>query len=318
MSGAGFASALVVGAGAGGFDLALGLGRAGLRVRLLEADQYTVARLTDLMGAVTDRVQVIADSPREAVDLMILAQSDGGVPDGLRAGLTLTCHGNPLPEGGIGFYPFTPLHLRPIVELTDPRAIPVARLLGLQTLLIAPQMPRPGQRIARRLEDAADGMLFHGAIPHELDEAMVAFGFDLGFYEAQDLIGLDVGFAARRLCPDRQFVPIADRMVHEGRLGKQAGVGWYRYPGGGGAVIDPLVEDLIREEAWFAKIPQRRFSVQEMQDAMVQALVQEGRALLEDGVLNDPAEYDRLACTGFGFPTALGGPLSWAATQKTG
>ena len=37
-------------------------------------------------------------------------------------------------------------------------------------------------------------------------------------------------------------------------MGKKGGVGHYRYPGGGGAVIDPLIEDLILEEAWFAKV----------------------------------------------------------------
>lgn len=47
--------------------------------------------------------------------------------------------------------------------------------------------------------------------------------------------------------------PILGRMVAEGRIGKVGGVGYYRYPGGGGAVVDPLIEDLILEEAYYAK-----------------------------------------------------------------
>ncbi|MFK5997198.1 MAG: 3-hydroxyacyl-CoA dehydrogenase family protein [Rhodobacterales bacterium] len=57
--------------------------------------------------------------------------------------------------------------------------------------------------------------------------------------------------------PARRYIPIADRMVEEGRLGKKSGVGWYRYPGGGGAVIDPLLEDMIIEESYFAKVSRR-------------------------------------------------------------
>ncbi|WP_139301363.1 hypothetical protein [Vannielia litorea] len=71
----------------------------------------------------------------------------------------------------------------------------------------------------------------------------------------QDRIGLDV-IADTRSEP---FL-VADRMVAEGRLGRKVGVGWFRYPGGGGAVIDPLVEDLIREEAHFAGRPWRELS----------------------------------------------------------
>lgn len=307
-----FASALVVGAGEGGIDLALELARAGLETRLLESDPHSFARLTDVLRGAAPKLRIVSAPPHSRVDLLIHAQMDGPEPAPLRAGLTLSCRAD---APSIGFFPIAPLYLRRVVELTDERAIPVARLLGLLPMLVQPGQPRPGQRIARRLEDVADAMLFHGAIPHELDEAMVAFGFDIGFYEAQDLIGLDVAYAARRaarqLDPDLRFPPFADRMVQEGRLGKQAGVGWYRYPGGGGAVIDPLVEDLIREEAWFANIPQRSFDQEEMQMQMALAFVQEGRALVQMGILPDAAAYDRLCCAAFGFPVALGGPLAW-------
>lgn len=86
--------------------------------------------------------------------------------------------------------------------------------------------------------------------PWELDEALIAWGYGMGPCEAQDLFGLDVVLAGRG---DDAATPILSRMVVEGRLGKRGGWGFYRYPGGGGAVIDPLIEDLIIEEARFAK-----------------------------------------------------------------
>lgn len=93
-------------------------------------------------------------------------------------------------------------------------------------------------------------MLMDHTNPWELDEALVAWGYALGPCEAQDLAGLDVVLSARA---GSTPAPILARMVTEGRLGKKGGWGFYRYPGGGGAVIDPLIDDLIREEAHFAR-----------------------------------------------------------------
>ncbi|MEO0380326.1 MAG: 3-hydroxyacyl-CoA dehydrogenase family protein [Pseudomonadota bacterium] len=104
------------------------------------------------------------------------------------------------------------------------------------------------------LQDAfwqvCEQMLMDHTNPWELDEALVAWGYGLGPCEAQDLVGLDVVLSGRA---GSTPAPILARMVTEGRLGKKGGWGFYRYPGGGGAVIDPLIEDLIREEAHFAR-----------------------------------------------------------------
>ena len=97
---------------------------------------------------------------------------------------------------------------------------------------------------------ACEQMLMDHTNPWELDAALVAWGYGLGPCEAQDLVGLDVVLSGRF---GSTPAPILARMVVEGRLGKKGGWGYYRYPGGGGAVIDPLIEDLILEEAHFAK-----------------------------------------------------------------
>lgn len=98
---------------------------------------------------------------------------------------------------------------------------------------------------------ACEHMLMWHTTPWELDEALTAWGYGLGPCLAQDLAGLDTVLAQR---VGSDLMPILGRMVAEGRLGRKAGWGFYRYPGGGGAVIDPLIEDLIVEEARFANI----------------------------------------------------------------
>ncbi|MEM6371691.1 MAG: 3-hydroxyacyl-CoA dehydrogenase family protein [Pseudomonadota bacterium] len=97
---------------------------------------------------------------------------------------------------------------------------------------------------------ACEQMLMDHTTPWDLDEALVAWGYGIGPCEVQDLVGLDVVLNHRA---GSAPAPILARMVSEGRLGKKFGWGYYRYPGGGGAVIDPLIDDLICEEAHFAR-----------------------------------------------------------------
>lgn len=123
-----------------------------------------------------------------------------------------------------------------------------------------------------------EGLLMDCTNPWELDEALIAWGYRMGPCAAQDLVGLDAVLAA---LGDDAATPILPRMVAEGRLGKKVGWGFYRYPGGGGAVIDPLIEDLILEEAWFAKHPRT-----DLDDA---ALVARVHAAMADEVRADPA-----------------------------
>jgi 3-hydroxyacyl-CoA dehydrogenase len=181
----------------------------------------------------------------------------------------------------------------------------------------APVLPGAGDRILARYREAADTVLMDGSTPWDIDEAMVEFGFAMGPYEAQDLSGLDVDYANRKRQaatrdPDRRYIPISDRMVEEGRLGRKAGVGWYRYPGGGGAVIDPLLEDLVREEAYFAKVTRCEYSPEEIRTRLVFAMINEAADLLEEGIVESARDIDMVSIRDLGFPSSRGGLLSYA------
>lgn len=130
---------------------------------------------------------------------------------------------------------------------------------------------------------ACERLIFRHTTPWDLDEALVAWGYGVGPCEAQDLVGLDAVLTARQ---GADVTPVLPRMVAEGRMGKRFGWGYYRYPGGGGAVIDPLIDDLICEEAWFAKVDRVEWSA----DALVDHLHSEMRPL----VRADPQNAVRL------------------------
>ncbi|PWE34385.1 hypothetical protein DDZ14_01380 [Maritimibacter sp. 55A14] len=221
-----------------------------------------------------------------------------------------------------------PAHLSRLAEIAPgPRTAPEARAAALSlahmldklALTLAAGAPSPVERLRRRMLEVAEMILLDGSVPWEVDAAMEAFGFSPGPFAAQDITGLDADYVIRRRAaptrdPARRYVPISDRMVQEGRLGRKVGVGWYRYPGGGGAVIDPLLEDMITEEARFARVSRREFDADQIRTRLIAALVNEAAAILDEGVLASAAEIDLVSVHALGFPRARGG-LLWHADR---
>ncbi|MGB3243328.1 MAG: 3-hydroxyacyl-CoA dehydrogenase family protein [Sulfitobacter sp.] len=143
------------------------------------------------------------------------------------------------------------------------------------------------ESVVAALQDAfwmrAEDVLFHHTNPWELDEALTDWGYGTGPCEAQDHFGLERVRARQPLRP----TPVLTRMITEGRMGKISGVGFYRYPGGGGAVIDPLIEDLIREEAWFSRIERVARDDNALVTLMNAALKDVVNPLLDKGMSRD-------------------------------
>lgn len=227
----------------------------------------------------------------------------------------------PNPSRVIGAQVFTPAATSRIVELaphpqTDVATLATARRFAAQ-IGKTPVMATPdgftSERLQMRLLEAADTLLMDGSTPWEIDEALEAFGYPMGVYEAQDLIGMDVAYAIRQRMardPARRYIPIADRAVEEGRLGKKASVGWYRYPGGEGKVIDPLVEDLCRIEAHFARVTPRHIPEDDLRERLLLAQINEAALLLSAGVT--AADLDLISVHALGFPADWGGVLTCA------
>ena len=77
-------------------------------------------------------------------------------------------------------------------------------------------------------------------------------------------------------------------------------MGWYRYPGGGGAVIDPLIEDLIVEEARFAGIRAVAMTPTQAADAVLFGVINTAANLVSENVT--PENLDQLALHRLGLP----------------
>ena len=232
------------------------------------------------------------------------------------------------PSRLVGLHFFAPAHIMKLLEIvrgtaSSDRALAtgfgLAKQLRKLPVLAGVCDGFIGNRILARYREAADTVMMDGAAPWEIDEAMVAFGYPMGPYEAQDLSGLDIAHANRRRQdatrdPSRRYIPIADRMVAEGRLGKKTGVGWYRYPGGGGKVVDPLVDDLAREEAHYAGVTRRVFSHDEVRERLLIAMINEAAAILDEGISGSAADIDLVTVAGYGLPRWRGGLMHYADT----
>lgn len=348
-----FQKIAVLGSSSGGVAIAISLIKAGWNAVIIEPDEHAAERLREVMKMGRNTRPNAPDLPQVTTsletathcDLVIDALQDEPelrVPVYRRlqeqlqndtvyvvvepSELERICPLLNDPSRLVGLSVYGPAAFRRLVEVVPLRATAddihdaichLLRKIGKDPIPAPVGRASIGKRLLDRFHETADALLMDGAVPHELDEAMVAFGYDIGIYEAQDLIGLDVAHAARQRQvhgrdPARRYIPIADRMVAEGRLGKKVSVGWYRYPGGGGAVIDPLVEDLVREEAWFGGVQQRHFSEAAIQHRLLLGLIHEGALMLDDATAQDAGEIDAVAVAGLGFPPLKGGPMTCA------
>jgi 3-hydroxyacyl-CoA dehydrogenase len=138
----------------------------------------------------------------------------------------------------------------------------------------------------------------------------------MGPHAVGDLVGLDVGVRAASQAPpgaDPRDGALARRLVAEGRLGQKSGSGLYRYePGSRQPVPDPAVQDMIREEARRLGVPQRPIDDEEIVQRCLLALINEGAALLGEGIALRASDIDTVWLHGYGFPRWKGGPMHHA------
>ncbi|MEC7763255.1 MAG: 3-hydroxyacyl-CoA dehydrogenase NAD-binding domain-containing protein [Pseudomonadota bacterium] len=227
----------------------------------------------------------------------------------------------------VGLHFFAPAHIMKLLEIvrgarTSDTALKTGFALA-KTLKKVPVLSGVcdgfiGNRILARYREAADTLLMDGATPAEVDAAVVAFGYSMGPYEAQDMSGLDIAHANRRRQdvtrdPDRRYIPIGDRLVDMGRLGKKTGSGWYDY-GTGAKQPDDAVVEVILAEAQRENVTRRAFSADDIQHRLLLAMINEAADILNEGIAAQALNIDLVTVFGYGFPRWRGGLMNYADT----
>ena len=140
------------------------------------------------------------------------------------------------PEDVLGLHFFSPANIMRLLEVvraekTAPdvlkTAVDLAQKLGKLPVTVGVCHGFVGNRMLARRHQQAERLLIEGALPHEIDAAMVDFGFRMGPFAVVDLAGLDIGWRMRKATGAK--AAIADALCERGRFGQKTGKGYYIY-----------------------------------------------------------------------------------------
>ena len=178
-----------------------------------------------------------------------------------------------------------------------------------------------GNRMLFGYTAQANMLLLEGALPHQIDQALESFGLNMGPFRMMDLVGLDLGWRARKLSGKESplHAKIGDELCEQNRYGQKSGAGYYNYSEGSRAP-NPAPEnettyEKISSENGFTR---REISDEEIVDRCILALINEGSDILSEGVAQRAADIDVVYINGYGFPVWRGGPMHHANAMGLG
>jgi 3-hydroxyacyl-CoA dehydrogenase len=174
-----------------------------------------------------------------------------------------------------------------------------------------------GNRMVEQYIRQALFLLEEGATPSQVDRAVESWGMAMGPFRMSDLAGNDIGWAIRkrryRERPNFKYSKIADRLCEQGRFGQKTGLGWYRYEAGRrDALPDSAIEQMIVDYRKEIGAQRRAIGDDEIVHRLIFALVNEGSAILQEGISSRASDIDMVYLTGYGFPLYRGGPMLYA------
>ncbi|MEM8660793.1 MAG: 3-hydroxyacyl-CoA dehydrogenase NAD-binding domain-containing protein [Pseudomonadota bacterium] len=230
------------------------------------------------------------------------------------------------PEDVIGAHFFSPANVMKLLEVVRAGKtaddviitfMQLAKRIGKIPVLVGVCHGFVGNRMLKGYGRQAQLLLLEGATPAQIDTAMEDWGMAMGPLAVGDLAGLDIGYRSRRdqgVEPGSQLESaLPDSLVDRERLGQKSGAGYYRYdPETRKRMPDPEVLELKRSIASKWSITQREISTEEVIDRLTLALINEGAAIIDEGIAARPSDVDVVYLNGYGFPKWRGGPLFYA------
>jgi 3-hydroxyacyl-CoA dehydrogenase len=224
------------------------------------------------------------------------------------------------PQSVLGTHFFSPANVMRLLEIvrgdaTAPdvlaTAMAMGRRIGKVPVVVGVCHGFVGNRMLRARGIEAERMLLEGALPQDIDGAIVEFGFPMGPFAMGDLAGLDVSWRMRKAQGIKS--EIADRLCEAGRFGQKTGKGFYLYEAGSRTPRpDPEVEALIVEASARQGIARRSIDRKEIVERLIYPMINEGARILEEGIAARPGDIDVIWVYGYGWPVWRGGPMFYA------
>ena len=231
------------------------------------------------------------------------------------------------PEKVVGTHFFSPANVMRLLEVvrgkdssdeTMATVMALGKKMGKAAVVSLNAPGFIGNRMLAGYTYQANMLLLEGALPNQVDSALESFGMSMGPFRMMDLVGLDLGWRARKLA--KMETPLAnkisDALCEQERFGQKTSKGFYNYSEGSRAPNPaPENEAIYMEISDQNNIERREISDQEIIDRCILALVNEGARILEEGVAQRSGDMDIVYINGYGFPIWRGGPMFYANQQ---
>jgi 3-hydroxyacyl-CoA dehydrogenase len=231
------------------------------------------------------------------------------------------------PEFVCGMHFFSPANVMRLLEVvkgdrSSPVTLGTAMALGKKlgkVSVMAGNCPGfIGNRMLGGYSRQANLMILNGALPVQVDKVMYDFGLAMGPFTMADMVGLDLGWRARKMVGGSNEVTarIPDSLCELGRYGQKNGKGYYQYAEGDRTPLpDAEADEVIKRVAAELGNPQKEFTDEEILKRCIYPLVNIGAKLLEEGHALRSGDIDTVYVNGYGFPTYVGGPMWYADNQ---
>jgi 3-hydroxyacyl-CoA dehydrogenase len=231
------------------------------------------------------------------------------------------------PENVVGLHFFSPANVMKLLEVvrgekSSTQALGTAMKLGKtlgKVAVVAGNCPGfIGNRMIGGYSRQASMMILEGASPAQVDKVIFDFGLAMGPFTMADMVGLDLGWRARKMMGGSNEVTarIPDALCELDRYGQKNMKGYYQYVEGDrtprpDAEADAVVKR-VAEELGFER---KEFTDEEILKRCIYPLVNIGAKLLEEEHALRASDIDTVYVNGYGFPTYVGGPMWYADTQ---
>jgi 3-hydroxyacyl-CoA dehydrogenase len=228
------------------------------------------------------------------------------------------------PEKVVGTHFFSPANVMRLLEVvrgkdssdeTMATVMSIGKKMGKAAVVSLNAPGFIGNRMLAGYTHQANMLLLEGALPNQVDSALESFGMSMGPFRMLDLVGLDLGWRARKLADMETPLAnkISDALCEQDRFGQKTSKGFYNYSEGSRAPNPaPENEAIYKEISDQNNINRREISDQEIIDRCILSLVNEGARILEEGVAQRSGDMDIVYINGYGFPIWRGGPMFYA------
>ena len=225
-----------------------------------------------------------------------------------------------------GMHFLTPAHVTPLLEVvrgdrtldaTVAAARALARRIGKLPVQARDAWGFIGNRMFEGYLAEVDALQLGGVPAERIDAALQGFGFALGPCRTIDMAGTDVieAVLAERAAalpagwPPR-YRAVSRRLAALGRFGRKSGRGHYLHGADGSVRPDPELPALCAAlAAGHGIAPLPPLTDAQIAARCMQPLIDEGRALLAEGVARRAGDIDLVWVMGYGFPAGRGGPM---------